>query len=149
LLQDRLLPVPERIRLQRGALTLRVVRQQERPVRDRFAVVAADAVRPDPGEILAGERLRRVHSPANTTMSLALRAAGERGTDAQDGANGAASGVAADARALPATLVVAVAVVATSMTASTVPAKSQRRFCIERSSVRGCQPGVQTAAEAA
>ena len=60
LLQARLLAVPERIRLQRRALTLGVVGQDERTVGDGLAVVAADAVGPDLVEVLARERLRRI-----------------------------------------------------------------------------------------
>jgi hypothetical protein len=66
-----------------------------------------------------------------TTMSLAWRAAVVRGTVAQDWANGAAAGVASAACAERATLVAAVAVVATIVTASTVPAMSHRRLCMQ------------------
>src|SRR4051812_44301 len=62
----------------------------------------------------------------NTTTSLALRAASVRGTLAHDCANGAADRVA-----LLETLVDAVAVAATATTASTTPARSHRRLCIE------------------
>ena len=59
-LQLRLLAVPERVRLEGRPLAVRVVREDERAVRDRLAVVTADAVRPDLVEVEAGERLRRV-----------------------------------------------------------------------------------------
>ena len=58
--QARLLAVPERVRLQGRALTLRVVRKVERAVRDGLPVATANAVRPDLVEVLARECRRRI-----------------------------------------------------------------------------------------
>src|SRR3954449_1708137 len=66
-----------------------------------------------------------------TRTSFALRPAVVLGTLAHASAKGAAAGVASEATADPATLVVAVADAATRSTASAAPARSQRRLCID------------------
>src|SRR5581483_7290922 len=65
---------PERVRLQRRALTLRVVREVERAVGNRLAVVPADAVRPDLVEVLSRKCLSGIET-AEQRLPVRVRAA--------------------------------------------------------------------------
>ncbi len=73
-----------------------------------------------------------------TTTDFALRPAVVRGTCAHDSANGAAAKL--EAFAVATVLLVAVAVPASSRSAAAAPPSSQRRLCIELSSVEFSAP---------